>query len=191
MALAYDRTIIKEGTMKNKVLYILLLFCLVNIPSVYAQNAVEKSYFIEISISRCRLYLYEKEGEKLDLIREYKVATAKRGLEVYPIGLGKITRIELFPYWYPTAYSRWYFKTKKGINLPAKVPPGDKLNYMGDVKIHLSHTTRKGSIYRIHGNNDSSLVGTRATGGCFRMYNDEGVELAKIIKVETPVSIVK
>jgi len=61
---------------------------------------------------------------------------------------------------------------------------------MGAFKISLSHRTWKGAIYRIHGNNNPRLVGTRATGGCFRMHNDEGVAMARSITIGTEVNIV-
>lgn len=146
-----------------------------------------KKYCIEVSIIKCRLYLYELPEKRL--LREYLASTAKNGLDTYPTGIGHVTKIELNPEWHPTAYSRWYFRTNKNIDLPAIVKPGDPLNYMGDFKIHLSHRTYKGDIYRIHGNNDPSQVGQRVTGGCIRLHNDEGVKLAGMIAVGTEVTI--
>jgi len=61
---------------------------------------------------------------------------------------------------------------------------------MGPFKIALSHRTRKGAIYRIHGNNDPKRVGRRVTGGCFVMNNPEGLDLARRIRVGTKVMIV-
>jgi lipoprotein-anchoring transpeptidase ErfK/SrfK len=60
---------------------------------------------------------------------------------------------------------------------------------MGKFKISLSHRTKKGAIYRIHGANNPGRVGRRVTGGCFAMYNDEGLELARTISVGTEVNI--
>jgi lipoprotein-anchoring transpeptidase ErfK/SrfK len=148
------------------------------------------SYYVKISISERRLWLYQKNGTgEMEQIGEYAVGTAVRGLETYPQGIGKITRIEFNPWWHPTPYSRYVFK-KRGIELPPKVPPGDPLNYMGPFKIWLSHKTWKGAIYRIHGNNDPKRVGRRVTGGCFVMNNDEGLELAHKLKVGTEVNII-
>jgi lipoprotein-anchoring transpeptidase ErfK/SrfK len=61
---------------------------------------------------------------------------------------------------------------------------------MGPFKIALSHRTRKGAIYRIHGNNDPRRVGRRVTGGCFVMDNADGLALARSIRVGTEVNIV-
>ncbi len=155
---------------------------------VCAHEIEKKDYCIEVSISQCKLYLYELPSKIL--VREFKAATAKKGLDTYPLGKGHVTRIELNPEWHPTAYSRWYFRTTKKIDLPGTVKPGDPLNYMGAFKIYLSHRTYKGDIYRIHGNNDPSQVGQRVTGGCIRLFNEEGIELSRMINIGTEVSIV-
>lgn len=146
-------------------------------------------YYVEISISEKRLTLFETngDGERVP-VEEYPVGTALRGLDTYPLGLGKVTGIYFNPWWYPTPYSREVFR-KRGIELPEKVPPGHPLNYMGPFKIALSHTTWKGAIYRIHGNNDPNRVGRRVTGGCFVMNNEEGLALARKIRVGTEVNI--
>ncbi len=147
------------------------------------------SYFVEISIGRNVLMLYEKKGaaEKV-LVAEYPVGTAVRGLKTYPLGLGHVTGIYFNPWWYPTPYSRQVFR-ERGIELPAAVAPGLPLNYMGPFKIALSHRTKKGAIYRIHGNNNPKRVGHRVTGGCFVMDNAEGMALAHRIRIGTEVNI--
>jgi len=149
----------------------------------------DHSYYVEISIRGTRLKLFQNvgQGEKV-LVAEYPVGTAVRGLETYPTGLGTVTGIFFDPWWHPTPYSRQVFRAR-GIILPAAVPPGDPLNYMGAFKIALSHRTWKGAIYRIHGNNNPQRVGRRVTGGCFVMNNDDGLALAHKIKVGTVVNI--
>lgn len=143
---------------------------------------------ILISIRDCRLYLLRKKGAAREVEREYAVATVKRGLET-PLGEGRVTGVELDPWWYPTARTREFFHEKKRVDLPAAVSPDDPRNFMGAFKIRLSHATSRGTIYRIHGNNDPSLIGKRATGGCIRMDNAEGEELARAIAVGTRVII--
>jgi lipoprotein-anchoring transpeptidase ErfK/SrfK len=155
-----------------------------------ATSGSESSYFVEISISRNLLTLYEKRGdaEKIPVV-EYAVGSAVRGLDNYPLGLGRVTGIYFKPWWYPTPYSRQVFRGR-GIELPAAVPPGHPLNYMGPFKIALSHRTVKGAIYRIHGNNNPQRVGRRVTGGCFVMDNADGLALARRIRIGTEVNIV-
>lgn len=148
------------------------------------------SYFVEISISRNLLTLYEIKGDaEKTPVAEYSVGSAVRGLKTYPVGLGTVTGIYFNPWWYPTPYSRQVFR-ERGIELPTAVPPGHKLNYMGPFKIALSHRTSKGAIYRIHGNNNPRRVGQRVTGGCFVMDNAEGLKLARMITTGTVVNIV-
>lgn len=153
------------------------------------QGAKLPEQYVEISISGKRLTLYEKgdSGERVP-VAQYTVGTALRGLDTYPLGLGKVTGVQFNPWWYPTPYSRQVFR-RRGIELPGKVPPGHPLNYMGPFKIALSHKTRKGAIYRIHGNNDPKRVGRRVTGGCFVMDNRDGLELARRIRVGAEVNI--
>ncbi|HXE97842.1 MAG TPA: L,D-transpeptidase [Dongiaceae bacterium] len=153
-------------------------------------SAAAVSHYVEISMSRNLLTLYEKRGdaEKVQ-IAEYAVGSKVTGLKTYPLGLGRVTGIYFNPWWYPTPYSRQVFR-ERGIELPKAVPPGDALNYMGPFKIALSHRTYKGAIYRIHGNNNPKRVGRRVTGGCFVMDNPDGLALARTIKVGTEVNIV-
>jgi len=153
------------------------------------QAQLGRQYYIEISISQTTLTLYEKaaSGDVVPL-RKYPVGSAVRGLDIYPTGLGKVTGIYFDPWWYPTPYSRQVF-LKRGIVLPQAVPPGHPLNYMGKFKITLSHRTKKGAIYRIHGANYPARVGRRVTGGCFAMFNEQGLELARTISVGTEVNI--
>jgi len=58
----------------------------------------------------------------------------------------------------------------------------------------LSFETRSGSKWvgiGIHGTHDPSSIGTRASEGCIRMYNDDVDSLKKVVKVGTPVRIEK
>jgi len=154
------------------------------------KNESGASYYVEISISRNLLTLFEKKAAgELVQVAEYPVGTAVVGLKTFPIGLGRVTNIQFNPWWYPTAYSRQVFR-ERGINLPSAVPPGDPLNYMGPFKISLSHSTWKGAIYRIHGNNNPKRVGRRVTGGCFVMDNVDGMALAHRLRVGTEVKVV-
>jgi len=153
----------------------------------------QSAYFIEISIAKCRMYVYKKQpGGTRSFFREYSVATVKRGEKKYPLGLGHITGVELDPYWQPTERTKKFFLESHGIELPDIIPPGDKLNFMGSFKACLSYDVPdRGKVYRIHGNNDESKIGKRATGGCIRMKNKEGLELIKtgVLKTGTEVEI--
>lgn len=141
-------------------------------------------YSIEVSVSQCKLRLYEelKEGQK-KLVAEYDVATAKRGIS-YPTGSGHIIGVDFHPSWVPTA-STLRDAQRKGKRLPRYVPPGSRANPMGEFKILLSH----GDAYRIHGTNAPSQIGQRVSRGCIRMHNGEGLQLARRVGVGTEVLI--
>jgi L,D-transpeptidase YnhG len=164
-------------------------------PSTSASDAtkagkMQRKYSIEVSISKRILTINEIDGTDLiTFVREYSVGTVARGVETFPIGKGRVTKIDFNPIWYPTEYTREIYR-KKGIELPKAIPAGSSLNYMGAFKIHLSHKTSHGAVYRIHGNNNQNRVGKRVTGGCICMDNKEGLELAKLISVGTEVNIV-
>jgi lipoprotein-anchoring transpeptidase ErfK/SrfK len=161
-----------------------------DLESTEATSGPPVSYYVEISISRNLLTLFEKkDGAGQALLAQYPVGTVVRGLKTYPSGLGTVTGIYFNPWWYPTSYSRRVFR-ERGIELPQSVPPGHPLNYMGPFKIALSHKTWKGALYRIHGNNNPKRVGRRVTGGCFVMDNADGLALARRIRVGTEVNIV-
>ena len=119
-------------------------------------------------------------------LREYVVSTGKESLEK-PFGTGTITAISFSPTWYPTQKTLNYFK-EKGIDLPSAVPSGSKYNYMGPVKISLSHKVNGKEIYRIHGTLNEATIGTSESGGCIRMKNKEVLELANILVNFTKVA---
>lgn len=149
-------------------------------------NWPPKRYYIDISVSKCTLMLYElqSDGSKR-LVKPYKVATAKKGTP-FPEGMGMVTGIETNPWWFPTENMKRR-AAMRGQDL-APVPPGKKSNPMGAVKIHLSHENDGGS-YRIHGTNAPGQIGRRVSMGCVRMHNNDGLELAKLISVGTEVNI--
>jgi outer membrane protein OmpA-like peptidoglycan-associated protein len=149
-------------------------------------NLLAKRHYIEISVNRCALTLYELQldGSK-KLVKEYKVATAKKGTP-YPEGMGEVTAIETNPWWFPTDNMKRRAASRGQTLEP--VPPGSKSNPMGAIKIHLSHENDGGS-YRIHGTNAPSQIGRRVSMGCVRMHNKDGLELANIISVGTEVNI--
>ncbi|THB69681.1 MAG: hypothetical protein D6E12_04230 [Desulfovibrio sp.] len=153
---------------------------------IVPSQAVNADYEIEISISQCRLWLYENTANGArTLIREFAVATAKEGTE-YPSGQGYVTAIDTNPWWHPTP-SMIQRARNQGRSLEP-TPPGASNNPMGAFKIHLSHGGDQGA-FRIHGTNRPSQIGRRVSLGCIRMHNDEGLQLARLIEVGTPVTI--
>lgn len=145
-----------------------------------------KKYKVEISVSKCTLWLYEilSDGSKR-LVRPFQVATAKPGTP-WPSGTGMVMGIDYDPWWYPTQNMKSRARQIGKRLVP--VAPGAPNNPMGAVKIILSHANNGGG-YRIHGTNRPSMIGKRVSLGCIRMFNDDGIELARTIPVGTEVDI--
>lgn len=153
----------------------------------WALPAFSKSLYIEIVVEERMLYVFEKdESGNRNFIEKYQICSFKPGLPEYPLGLGYVRSVEFDPYWYPVPTTVEYMNKKAGREILKKgeaVPPGDPRNAMGKFKMNLSHSTpNKGAIFRIHGTNMPSSIGTRQSGGCTRMRNEEGIGLAKKVK---------
>ncbi len=72
----------------------------------------------------------------------------------------------------------WYWEGKA-------IPPGPD-NGLGDWFIGIN---KKG--YGLHGTNEPPSIGTAASHGCVRMYNDDAGALVKLVSPGTPVVIVE
>lgn len=143
-------------------------------------SLLQANILIDVSHQENKMKIYENSS----LIKEYNVSTARKGFP-RPQGLGKITKIELNPNWYPTQKTLDYFREAKKINLPSIVPAGHPQNYMGTFKMTLNHSVNGKQIYRIHGTLHPETIGTNESSGCIRMKNEEGQELAKILLDKT------
>ena len=56
-------------------------------------------------------------------------------------------------------------------------PLGARAMYLGD------------TLYRIHGTNEPNTIGTATSSGCFRMMNDDVIDLYNRVKIGTMVVI--
>ena len=137
------------------------------------------SLIVEVDSKKNIMYLKGEDNKKLINIKSYKVSTGRDNI-IKPLGVGKITAISLEPQWYPTYKTLKAFK-KRGINLPAIVPYGHKLNYMGAAKINLTHRVAGQEVYRIHGTLNEDTIGTNESSGCIRMKNNEVMQLASML----------
>lgn len=72
-----------------------------------------------------------------------------------------------------------YYKTN--------IPGGSPHNPLGPRWLGLS---APGGTYGIHGNNNPHSIGTYASAGCVRMYNDDIIWLFEQVPVGTPVKII-
>ena len=72
---------------------------------------------------------------------------------------------------------------EKNPRLPAVVAPGPQ-NPLGTRAIYLAD-----GLLRIHGTNDPSSIGTKASSGCFRMYRQDVEELYELVQTGTKVIV--
>lgn len=106
----------------------------------------------------------------------------------YPIAVGKagfawsgtqsISRKVAWPDWRPPAEM-----LQRKPHLPQFMSGGIR-NPLGAMALYLGN-----SLYRIHGTNDVSSIGTAASSGCIRMTNGHVVHLAKIAGIGTTVHV--
>ncbi|NLL43944.1 MAG: L,D-transpeptidase [Firmicutes bacterium] len=127
---------------------------------------VQAERLVVINIPAFTLYLYD-EGVP---IREFPVSI---GTELNPSVLGETTIVNKVedPTYYPA----------QGGN---PIPPGPE-NPVGTRWLGLGF-----SGYGIHGTNNPGSIGSPASSGCIRMFNEDVEELADLVQVGTPVKLI-
>jgi len=128
-----------------------------------------------IRISERRLYLVNGDGTAI----RYPVAVGKPGKQW--IGATKIDGKYVQPAWSPPNEVK-----RDNPRLPNLIPGGSPRNPMG-----VAAMTLAGGEYAIHGTNRPSSVGTYASYGCVRMYNQDIADLYDRVSVGTQVYIVR
>ncbi|MGE0340632.1 MAG: L,D-transpeptidase [Xanthobacteraceae bacterium] len=128
---------------------------------------------IVISMKERALYLSLGNGQAI----RYRVAVAKRGKQWY--GTRYIDGKYVNPAWAPPPEVKRDFP-----NMPDMIPGGAHNNPMG-----VRALTLTGGEYAIHGTNRPNSVGRYASYGCFRMYNEDIVDLYERVAVGTPVIV--
>lgn len=127
---------------------------------------------IVVSTKERRLYLVIGEGRAI----RYPVAVGRRGKQWQ--GQARIERKYVKPAWSPPDEIK-----RDNPKLPAVIPGGAPENPMGVRAMTLTG----GGQYAIHGTNKPSSIGTFASYGCVRMFNDDIVDLYERVGVGTPV----
>ncbi len=93
-------------------------------------------------------------------------------------GMVKITRKQEWPDWTPPAEM-----IARQPYLPRFMAGGEG-NPLGARALYLGNT-----VYRIHGTNEPETIGTAVSSGCFRLVNDDVIDLYNRIPVGTKVII--
>ena len=149
-----------------------------------SSSITNNGYRLIIKLNSRQLVLYQGDRE----VKTYPIAVPRKRIRPI-IGGGYVESIILNPWWYPTEATRQDFLKEKGVRLPKAISPNHPLNAMGKVKICLSYTFNGKRLYRIHGTNDPTKIGQAVSRGCFRMRNEDILELVKFLKGGTPVII--
>jgi lipoprotein-anchoring transpeptidase ErfK/SrfK len=141
-------------------------------PSTVSFLAQYKPGTILISTSQRRLYLMLGNGQALQ----------------YPIGVGRIgftwsgaTRVSAkreWPSWTPPADMR-----RRRPDLPRYMAGGIE-NPLGARALYLGST-----LYRIHGSNEPETIGQAVSSGCFRMSNEDVIDLYNRVPVGATVIV--
>jgi lipoprotein-anchoring transpeptidase ErfK/SrfK len=128
---------------------------------------------ILVRTSERRLYLVTGHGEAI----RYPVAVGRPDKQW--AGRVAISAKYVAPAWTPPADVR-----QDNPNLPNVIPGGAPNNPMGAAAMTLS-----GGEYAIHGTNRPSSIGTFASYGCIRMYNQDIKDLFGRVNVGTTVVV--
>lgn len=139
----------------------------VDFSSPYGANA------IVIKVSERQLYYTLGNGQAYS----YPIAVPKSWATWY--GSSQITYKRDNPMWIPTANMR-----ARDPSLPRYMPPGPN-NPLGVRAMNIGYET-----YRIHGTSEPESIGTAATSGCFRLYNEDILKLYGRTNIGTPVYVI-
>jgi lipoprotein-anchoring transpeptidase ErfK/SrfK len=140
----------------------------------------EKPGTIIINTAQRALYHVQGRGEAI----RYGVAVGKDGFEWS--GIAKVGRMVEWPDWTPPKemIRRKPHLAEWADGMPGGIPE----NPLGARAIYL-YANGRDTLFRIHGTNEPSSIGTAASSGCIRMLNDEVSELYDAIRIGTKVIV--
>lgn len=143
---------------------------------VVSYTGREEPGSIVIKTKDRRLYLILEDGTAI----RYRVAVGKSAKQW--LGAVQIEGKYVEPAWSPPDEIR-----RDNPNLPDVIAGGSPRNPMGARAMTLSG----GGQYAIHGTNRPESVGTFASYGCFRMHNEDIIDLFGRVSVGTPVIVLR
>ena len=127
---------------------------------------------ILIDTSARRLYLMQGNGQAIS----YGIGVGRDGFRWS--GVHRITAKREWPSWTPPAQM-----LRRRPDLPRHMPGGVE-NPLGARAMYLGST-----LYRIHGSNEPETIGQAVSSGCFRMTNEDVVDLYNRVSVGTTVIV--
>ena len=129
---------------------------------------------IVIRTGERKLYLVVSPGTAI----RYTIAVGKAGKQWR--GVKYVEEMQVDPAWAPPAEVK-----RDNPRLPDVIPGGSPRNPMGARVIGLG----PGGQYAIHGTNMPNTIGTAASYGCFRMHNQDVIDLYARVQMGTPVVV--
>ena len=127
---------------------------------------------IVISTSQRRLYYVLGNGQAL----QYAIGVGRDGFTWS--GVTRVSSKREWPSWTPPATMR-----QRRPDLPRHMAGGPD-NPLGARAIYLGST-----LYRIHGSNEPETIGQAVSSGCFRMTNEDVVDLYSRVRVGSRVVV--
>jgi lipoprotein-anchoring transpeptidase ErfK/SrfK len=127
---------------------------------------------IVISTSQRRLYFITAPGEAI----RYGIGVGRDGFRWG--GVHKVSAKKEWPSWTPPPQM-----LRRRPDLPRHMEGGPE-NPLGARAIYLGAT-----LYRIHGSNEPETIGQAVSSGCFRMVNDDVIDLYNRVRVGATVYV--
>ena len=140
---------------------------------IVAYNGSEAPGTIIIDTPNTFLYLVQPGGRAI----RYGIGVGRDGFRWS--GVQHITKKAEWPDWNPPAEM-----IQRQPYLP-RFMAGGPTNPLGARAMYLGNT-----IYRIHGTNAPSTIGTRVSSGCIRLTNEDVTDLASRVNVGTKVVVI-
>jgi len=129
---------------------------------------------IVISTSERRLYYVTSRGQAI----RYGIGVGRQGFQWS--GVKTVSAKREWPSWTPPSQM-----LKRRPDLPRYMPGGID-NPLGARAMYLGS-----SLYRIHGSNEPETIGQAVSSGCFRMTNEDVVDLYNRVRVGTTVYVLR
>ncbi len=147
------------------------------LPAVVDYPTSERPGTIVIDTGRRYLYLVLAEGKA----RRYGVGVGRDGFGWS--GAVRVGRKAEWPRWTPPAAMR-----KRQPYLPVSMEGGPD-NPLGARALYL-HRNGRDTLFRIHGSNEPWTIGQAVSSGCFRMRNEDVIELYSRVPVGAKVVVI-
>ena len=138
----------------------------VNYPTNYAPGT------IVVNTAERRLYLIQSDGTAI----RYGIGVGRDGFRWS--GVHHVSAKKEWPGWTPPSQMR-----RRRPDLPGHMAGGIE-NPLGARALYLGST-----LYRIHGSNEPETIGQAVSSGCFRMTNEDVVDLYNRVPVGTTVVV--